>query len=297
MKIKVYMVTYNFEEAVNNNLRTLFDNMDPSNDDSIEVHIINNHTNFKMNKSYPVTVIHNVLQPDWGTGHIARNWNQSLIHGFKNLNQPDADIVCLIQDDMRWTEKWVSNLKEIHKRYSFYSCSWGDAFHSYTAEGVKSIGIWDERYCNIAFQEADYLLRALFYNKEKSSVNDNSVGRKLNLWGKSRSHNLKDPDSGPFVEELGCVPDFIATRHKTEYETEVNYKRSHDSGRYNRITLSMFEHKWPGIKPEFWAADLYENPRKPAVPTYMFYPYFEEALYDLPGKGYLFTRIGNVWQT
>jgi hypothetical protein len=41
-----------------------------------------------------------------------------------------------------------------------------------TSNAVKQVGLFDERFCNIGLQEADYFLRCLLYNKDRSSLND-----------------------------------------------------------------------------------------------------------------------------
>lgn len=282
MKIKIYILTYNDGSSLNQNLQTLYDNMGDSTGHQIEVNVINNHSSFYLDPKFDkVNVLHNVLRPDWSTGHLARSWNQAFLLGFRSLSQPDCDLLITIQDDMVWSPDWLKGLLTIHQKYDFYTCSWGDAFCSYTPEAVKKIGMWDERFCNIGYQEGDYFLRALMYNKERSSINDTGVGRVLN----PINMNGEPYDVPPAATEPSWIHNsaFIANRINTLTGTERSLNSMHHHGHSRR----MFQEKWPEISPEFWPEELIKDPpKKPACPTYILYPYFECDIYDLPGKGY-----------
>ncbi len=96
MKLKIYIVTFDGEKHLNHNLNSLFNSQYFKKENiHCEVNIINNHSNFNINEKFKnkVSVLHNVLRPDFSTGHLARNWNQAIINGFKNLNNPDCDIL------------------------------------------------------------------------------------------------------------------------------------------------------------------------------------------------------------
>ena len=127
-----------------------------------------------------MNVIHNNARPDWDTGNLARNWNQALVHGFVDLNNPDAKIVVTMQNDIVLADNWTSNLLKMHQNYTFVTGQLGDNIISYRPEAVKRIGMWDERFITPANKEADYYIRALILNKEKSIVNDFFHGRLLN---------------------------------------------------------------------------------------------------------------------
>ncbi len=168
-KIKIFIVTYKSKISLNNNIKSLLES--DLMQHNWEINVINNHS---LNDEYvdKVKVWHNVLRPDFSTGHLARNWNQAIINGFKDLNNPDCDILVNSQDDVLFKKDCFSKLIEFHKKYSFIQSGAGDSLCSYLPEAVKEIGLWDERFCNIGYQEADYFLRALIYNKNKSMISD-----------------------------------------------------------------------------------------------------------------------------
>lgn len=282
MRIKIYILTYDNAEALSDNLSSLYSNMgEKPSDVEIEVNIINNHSRFAIDEKYNVNVLHNALRPDWSTGHSSRNWNQAFLLGIQNLNHPACDILVNIQDDMIWSPDWLKGLLKIHETYDFYTCSWGDAFCSYKPEAVRKIGMWDERFCNLGYQEADYFLRALIYNKDKSSINDTGVGRVL---------NPVDMNGEPYIpDQAATEPSWISNSRFVANRRNLDTRmlRTLNSLEYHGVSLRMFHEKWPNIAPEFWTKELIDNPfQKPACPTYMFYPYFEKDIYDLPGKGY-----------
>ena len=64
------------------------------------------------------------------------------------------------------------NCLELHKKYSFIQFGRGCGFMSFKPEAIKKIGLWDERFCNIGFHEADYFLRAFLFNNESTTLND-----------------------------------------------------------------------------------------------------------------------------
>jgi len=68
----------------------------------------------------------------------------------------------------------------MHQKYTFVTGQLGDNIVSYRPEAVKKIGMWDERFITPSNKEADYYIRALIYNKEKSLINDRVHGRLLN---------------------------------------------------------------------------------------------------------------------
>ena len=73
------------------------------------INILNNHSNFVISERYVphVNVIHNRGTPDFATAMLGRMWNMALIHGFKDLNNPDADLVVTVQDDTVWNFDWL----------------------------------------------------------------------------------------------------------------------------------------------------------------------------------------------
>lgn len=245
-KIKIFIVTYNDYDSLNANLESLFA-LDFIHCD-VSVHVINNHTNFRLNEKFvdKVTVLHNQTRPNFSRGHLSRNWNQALINEFQNLNASDCDLVIGCQDDIVWNSDAFQKLLSIHEKYSFYTCAPGDGLWSIKPEAVKKIGMWDERFCAITYQEADYFLRAVKYNREHSSIND--VHHK-------RVHNPTEH----------IAKKVIGTR-----------KHSAESQFVWKYTLSLFQKKWPGMSPESWS-NLSVIPDC-VLENYVLYPYFEKDI-------------------
>ena len=272
MKIKIYIVTYNNAEDINNNLRMLLDS-DLSGHE-VEINVINNHSNLHIKEEYleRINILHNTLRPDFSTGHLSRNWNQAIINGFKDLNEPDCDILIHTQDDVVWSKDWLKHTIEVHKKYTFFSGQVGDAFCSYTAEGVKNIGLWDERFCNIMYQEFDYFLRALLYNREKSSINSYVY---MPVTGERKIDLLLNP-----IEDIEKK---FPRRPDRNLEREAAHTKS---GRWIKQSKLLFREKW-GIqhpRPVFQ-----DNAKigKPSVKNFIYYPYFEKDIYELDKKNYV----------
>jgi hypothetical protein len=178
MKIRFYITTYNNNEILNDwILKSLHESDYDRN--NVEIFVIDNHSNVHINDEYSsfVKVLANNLRPDFSTGHLARNHNQAIINGFESLTNPKCDVVVSCQNDTKVLKNWYQTLCEAMKTYTFFTTGQGDQFQAFKAEGVRNIGLYDERFCNIQFQEADYFLRAYLYNKEKSSINDHIHGR------------------------------------------------------------------------------------------------------------------------
>jgi len=261
-KIKVFIVTYRNEFQVNNNLTSLFQSDLLAHQH--EITVINNHSNFVLHEQFKdkVKVIHNTVRPDFSTGHLARDWNCALINGFKDLNAPDADIVVHCQDDTIFMSDWCSKVINLHKRYSFLQFGWGDNMCSYTVDAVKKIGLWDERFCNIGQQEADYLLRAYLYNKDGSSINDDVHGRTLN-----------------------SVGDKVITRPEHE---KYDYHTASTLG-YNGWSDALYFSKW-GKNAGMWSNQYLGDITHSLIKNYVYYPYFEKNVDNLAGKNYLVPR-------
>jgi hypothetical protein len=254
-KIKIFILTYSAPDELNNNLDSLFgSNADPL---SYSVEIINNHSeHFSIRKKYAkrVTIHHQTTRANWGCGHPSRDWNQSIVKGFRDLNSPQCSQLILCQDDAVWDADWKIKLDRIHSQFSLYQCSWGDCFISMLPDAIKKIGLFDERLCTLGFYEGDFLLRALIYNKEKSSINDYHHKRVLN-------------------------------------ETEPVVRRSSDEARtppYMDFSKTIFRSKWPGVSPIKWSRELIDNPPQgSAIPNFVFYPYFEKDIECLKEKNYI----------
>lgn len=257
MRIKQYIVTYNNKYQINKCLESIFDNSTQDELNAVDIFVINNHSNFSLDDIFvnKVQVLHNHLRPDFSTGHLARNWNQAIINGFKDLNNPDADIVITNQDDTRFIKNYISLVVQFHELVDLTQFGWGDNFVSYNPEAIKQIGLWDERFCSIGYQEADYFLRALLYHQDKSSIQDFSHNRGLNTLNK-------------------CPIDIIPSGNKRG----ESYHRA--ASRYHAYNKHLFFKKW-GISPETPWSDIPTNLTQPLIDSYVLYPYFEKDILTL----------------
>lgn len=268
MKIKFYIVTYNREDHLNKTLESLFSTDIDEHD--VEVFIVNNHSSFQMNEKFAsrVTVLHNVLRPDFSTGHLSRNYNEILMHGFRDLNNPDCNILMHSHDDNFFHPELFKKMIEEHNKYNFITFSWGCGFCSYLSDAVKKIGMWDERFCTIGYHEGDYFLRALKYNEKHTSINDWEAARRL--------HNP--------INEVLC--------HKQP--ESVGHNDAHkNSWKHYSICRRLWEKKWPNWKNDHgkvsdtsWHNRNAEQVPRPSIPMYMLYPYFEKNIEDIPEKYY-----------
>jgi hypothetical protein len=264
-RVKLFILTYNNPEHFNDTLNSLKATTDLS---KLEVHVINNHSRFipyGNNSELYNNVIHNNARPDWSTGHPGRNWNQALMFGFKNLTEPDADVVITVQDDTIFREAWLPNLLDAHKDYDFIMDGIGDTIQSWTAEGVRHIGLWDERYCGLAWGEADYQTMAVVFHPKKVSI---TTGHPLGQWN-------------PLANEQVFVIRPRSNREKAEH-------KSVGDRLYKHICADVYNQKW-GFYPTERRIDwIAANVERPVGWQYVLYPYFEKDVYDLEGKRYVF---------
>jgi hypothetical protein len=256
MKIKFYIITYKRKEDLHQTLTSLF-NTD-INKYNVEVYIVNNHSSLFIDDLFKnkVTVLNNTFRPDHSTGHLSRNYNEIFLHGFKNLNTPQCDILIHSHDDNLFDLDFFSKLINYHKNYDLITFSQGCGLMSYTPEAVKTIGMWDERFCTIGYHEGDYFLRSLTYMKEKTSINDSTQGRE---WQPLSSICHKVPG------------------------TDQNYEHQR-SFTYYSICRKLWELKYPSIKDVGWSYEQMNNMPHPAIPYYIMYPYFEKDIYNVDEK-------------
>lgn len=261
MKIKHFIVTYKNKKRINDSLGSIFNcEKKPS-----TIYVINNHSELFLNEYFcgKVNVLNNQTRPDFSTGHLSRNWNQAIMNGFKSLSNPDCDFVILSQDDTIFKKDYIEISIELSKKFDFYACGIGDQFMIFKPEAVKKIGLWDERFCNIGYQEADYFLRAVRYNCEKTSINDH---------GHSRIFN--ETLLSPII--------------KTKSGCELGDKSHIDSLRYHNYSYNVFNKKWQ-TRTQNWD-DCHLNELKkidPKIMSYVMYPYFEKDIETLNEQRYL----------
>lgn len=260
MKIKVFIVTYNNNQMLDKCVDSLL-NSDLTKYD-YQITIINNYSVINKNYGNKCVVLNNLLRLDTSTGHLSRNWNQAIILGFVDLTKPDCDILVCCQNDCQFTPNWCKNIIEYHKKYDFLTFGIGDCFHSYTPNAVKKIGLWDERFCNIGYQEADYFLRALIYHGSKSSINDLSH---------KRIHN---PLNNNVVIN---TPSGFQRRESSHLE----------SMKYHNISENLFKTKW-NIAPKRWnVGEIIKTINNSLIPNFIYYPYFEKDVENLKQHNYV----------
>jgi len=294
-KIKVYIVTYKRSDILNDTLDKLFKS-DFSDLENTEVNIINNHTDFYLEPRFEnkVNVLHNTLRPDWSNGNLAENWNQALINGFKDLNKPDCEYVVTMQNDTSVHLNWCSNLLKMHEKFNFIVGRYGDNLVSYTPEAVKKIGIWDENFFGVQYKEADYWLRALIFNKQKSCINDTLHGIELN---NEEALELDTTVDRNFITEDGFRGKDTLKRRADSPEHQKIWRTR--SGIYKEYAWKYFVSKWSGTwmkEPEKsswvknWPKELVNNPpnlKRSKIKSIVKYLYFEKDIENLKEKNYL----------
>lgn len=258
MKLKVYAVRY--REDITPFLESYYSDTTIDHSNTF-LTIINNYGELNCEDSR-VIILNNVLRPDFSTGHLARNWNQALINGFKDLNNPDCDVIVCVQIDALFTDKWYSTVKDIFEtnKYDYFSVGRGDEFQYFTPKAVKNIGLYDERYCNIQHHEGDYLLRVLlqsFKNKDlKVSIND--------VWHR-RTYNVDEKITTVIKPSVTCPNE-----------------AQNASVKYHDVSVRVFYYKWKNIHPMYWNAEnllsLLNCSAIDLKKEFKYYPYFEKDI-------------------
>jgi Zn ribbon nucleic-acid-binding protein len=261
MKIKQYIVTYNNNEMLNRCLKSM-------SGVNHEITIIDNFGNCEIQDyDLNVKIIKNELRPQFSTGHLSKDWNAGLVNGFQNLNHPECDIVILNQNDTVFKHGYINKLIELHNRFDFIQMGSGDEMMSFTPNAIKQVGLFDERFCNIGFQEADYFLRCLLYNKEKSTINDIDHLRILN----------KLDENEIVIENVTCG------HNRQEESTEL-------SAKFHPNSHLMFNFKWSNLPLDRnWnklPLNLDLSKIQPNLSNIM-YPYFEKDIITLKEQNFL----------
>lgn len=255
--INLYIVTFRNHTGLHECLESL-QNTDVPTNMSLKINVINNHSDFLIDKKFKdINIMHNMLRPDFSTGHLSRSWNQAIIHGFKNLTRPISQIVVACQVDTVFNKEWLKRLVDLHKSYNFVTAGWGDAFLSFTPDAIRNIGLFDERFCNIVHQECDYFNRALILNKENSSINDFHHGKVLN----------------PFLNSAND-DSFIFRKNSNTKLTWNSTVECHQH--ITKFLLSKYEGD-----PRIWDIN---NPPKLIKKLIMLYPYFEFDVFNFNSK-------------
>lgn len=267
MKIKHYIVTYNNNEILDKSLDSMSSVMEKYDKDVYQIFIINNHSDIFVDPKFSnrVQILNNALRPDFSTGHLSRNWNQAIINGFTDLNNPDCDIIITSQNDCEFDGDFIPNLIEWHKKYSFIQFGAGDHYISYTVDAIIKVGLWDERFCNIGHQEADYFLRQLLYNTDGCSINDH---KHLRVHNGEINNIIKHTTSGHDRGDLSHM----------------------ESKQYHTISEGVYVKKWGDIPYNHavngWSYEKL-NKLKPLTPSFVYYPYFEKNILTLREQNYV----------
>jgi hypothetical protein len=180
------------------------------------------------------------------------------MHGFRDLNNPDCDILMHSHDDNTFDSLLFSKMIKLHEKYNLVTFSQGCGFMSYLPLAVKRIGMWDERFCTLGYHEGDYFLRALRYDRDKVSINDPGGERN---WQNEMPLVFK-----PFETHMN--PNHVA------------------SWRYYSVCRRLWELKWGNWKDVSWSIEQMSDVKKPEIPCYMLYPYFEKDIENLDEKYY-----------
>lgn len=223
--------------------------------------IINNYGILEEPPNLSYKVLNNTLRPDFSTGHLSRNWNQAIINGFKDLNNPIVDLVICIQIDAILGPNWYFKLNKLLDSYpklEYIALGDGDEFQVFTPNIIKSIGLYDERYCNIGYQEADYFRRVWIKKSLNSLIFDSFHGRTLN--------KLNIP---PY--EFSNI--IIRDPKKTINEYHIKSKVHHN------VSKAVFHYKWgTNANPEFWDQSKIPIVNSSDKKEFKYYPYFEKDI-------------------
>lgn len=253
MKIKHFIVTYKNPPLLEQCIRSIL--ATDAGEHQREIFVINNHSQFSLpgDLGNRVSVIHNAARADFSTGHLSRNWNQALILGFESLTAPKADLVICSQNDSIFTPNYLSQLIAQHAAFDIITQGIGDNAVSYKPQGVRQVGLWDERFCNIGYQEADYFLRLAKYLGNKASINDVFHGRVLNP-----------------------ISQVLITQGETGFNRRDPAHMA--SMTFHAHSRKMFFKKWNLPDPEKWG-DISGVTEQ--IDSYVLYPYFEKDVLTL----------------
>ena len=265
MLIKIFLVTYRNNHVLNIALKSLSASDIRKYDH--EVTIVNNDRSHEVAVDADLRGINidfwsNCTRPPFSTGHLARNWNESIINGVVDLHAPQCDYLMCCQNDVQFKSNAFGSLMAHMKGHDFISYGAGDACHLHTAASLRKVGLFDERFCNIGHQETDYFLRQFLYNRLGCSINDYHHGH---TWNVLNDNILIDTATG------------WARREPTHIE----------SMRYHSIAIATFTIKWGKGYHEMIMNPAILPSRQPVSPQFFNYPYFEDKIPSPETRGYI----------
>ena len=173
-----------------------------------------------------------------------------------------------LKDDSIFRKDWASKLVSLHDVHSFVQNGHGDQFHSYLPEAVRRIGLWDERFCGLSRQAADYFWRCVMYNIEGSTIQDTIHRRIINPIFPNDVEKSRGWLVNPDVRQIDGVHDNTAN-HQGE------------------ISEKLMSIKYP-FEPFPWTIEkISRRPKRTVIDNFITYPYFEKDIYNLREKGYI----------
>lgn len=272
-KVDMYVVTYNNDKILNDwFLRSLHDSSFPR--DAVRVTIINNYSDcIEYDKSLVdgmnFRVFHNQVRPDGSHGHLARNWNQAILLGFESLTAPVSEYVVAVQNDTKLTPNWFEEMMGVMSDYDYLTMGIGDQFQVWAPEAVHNIGMYDERFCGIGFQEGDYFLRARLYYAGRSSINDYGHCRRLNLVWDGVKHFIVRSDTERGIGRKDGRSEHIAEEALKEFGyIEKVFDRKWGDG----LECNRLKYDWDVVYLSQFVG------REARDKQFYLYPYFEKEI-------------------
>jgi hypothetical protein len=293
--IKVYIVTWQRNDVLNELLKNLFVDSTFKDYKNCEVNIINNHSSLEIEDCYKdkVKIHHNMCRVDWSCGNLSQDFNFALIDGFRDLKNPDAEIVVTLQNDAILHPNWADCVVEKMKKYEYLVGMLGDNIVAYKANHIRKAGLWDENYAGVYIKEGDYHIRSLIYNKENVSIND-------------KLHALFCNEEEITLDLVGHRGGFTIKENLTHrhIENPIHGMLREEQGLFASHPNHYWKWKWKDTKPDYplvkgsvgkqhgwlinWSKAFVDNPPSPPkVPQFIKYPFFEKDIDDLKGKGYI----------
>jgi hypothetical protein len=259
MKITIYVITYKNDKILNEWLLASLANSNYPKD-KICLHIQNNFSDKvvidKEFETYVNYIHHNTIRLSRSFGHLSRDWNHGIMNGFVDLNKPRSDMVMLLQNDTKLTSDWYEKTCDVMQDNYFVSFGAGDQCMIIRPECVKKVGMIEERFCSLSWQEYDYFLRCILRIPMKTSINDE------------------------YHQRLHRPLNYLCPIKKTE--TGMERKENYFLAGTHYESENFLKKKWPCR--DMWGESSWLLAKKisqsgaPLVPMYIMYPYFEKDI-------------------
>jgi len=275
-KIRLFIITYKRNDILSETIDYIL-NSDFMTVCDGEIYVISNHTSTKLKEEHKdkVKIIKNEGRPDWSNGNLSESWNQAIVHGFHDLSKPKCDYVVGFQNDAICDKNWCSNLIKLHESFDYVQGRYGDNIISFSPEHIKKVGLYDERFCGIQYHFADYIIRSIQNNRERTYVDD--IMHRI-TFNNNPSLTLDVPGNRNINEDLKRRPD--------DGEQSIIWQNSR-TGIYPRHAWNYFLYKWGGTHPKSlsrdtwtqnWTEDFKNNIPTGQKKEFVRYPYFEKDI-------------------